>query len=74
MFGDDNADSRVKLDFNIFFQNVRLSGVAPRQNETNPNNSLPEEIYFFVRLATYSDTTQSRWYFTRRCVAGCRVV
>lgn len=45
--------NRNPLDFNIFFQNQRISPTAPKQKELNPKYSMPAEIFFYVRPSTY---------------------
>ena len=43
-------------DPNIFFQNARLSALAPKQHEVSPRHVLPDEIFFILYVATYRCT------------------
>ena len=54
--GDEGArvgGGRAPIDVNIFFQNIRLAPLAPRQTELSVKYALPEEIFFFVHVSTY---------------------
>ena len=56
--GDESAYSsdpieRIPLDFNIFFQNAKLSPMAPRQTEISPKHTLPEDVFFFIHVSCY---------------------
>ena len=44
----------IPIEFNIFFQNSKCAAMAPRLSEMAAKNSLPEEIYFYLRVSMYS--------------------
>lgn len=38
---------------NIFFQNAKLSALAPRQHEVAEKHTLPDVIHFYLHVSTY---------------------
>ena len=44
------------LDVLIFFQNSRIAAIAPKAFELRERDELPDDIYFYVTLASYDPT------------------
>ena len=49
----DGSAREYSLDFNIFFQNIRIAPTAPKSQELSTKHTLPEEIFFYLHVSSY---------------------
>ena len=49
----EGSTREYSLDYNIFFQNMRIAPTAPKQQELSTKHTLPEEIFFFLHVSSY---------------------